>query len=96
MPSLTFEQQKYTVEEIKRLKDICNKASKVVTWYDYGDEDGTVRGPWCRWFKCEEGVVKNRPDSVSDVADDVTFAAEAMNNFLPILLELEKHKHGSN
>lgn len=78
----------------KRIREIearCNAATKVVAWYPHG-YDGTVRGPFGRWFKCTGGdngmgdPIKY-PTPVASIEDDVAYAACAMNE-LPWLLQL--------
>lgn len=61
-------------QETKRLAE---KATEVVRWYPH-QYDGTIRGPFCRWFKCSEVDEKYR-ENVASVADDVEYGAEAMN-----------------
>ena len=77
-------------ETIRLLRDKANKSSKVVGWYPHG-YDGTVRGPFGRWFTCTGGKNNGKqPKSIADIADDVEFAAVAMNHLVPLLNEVER------
>ena len=73
---------------LKELEELEKNSSRVVAWYSHGDEDGTIRGPWHRWFKCQEGD-NGRPDSIGTVKEDCDYAAAAMNS-LPALLQIIK------
>lgn len=84
-----IETKTLTEEYLTELKELCKKATQVVGWYPHG-YDGTVRGPFCRWFHCDEVSPEHRK-YVGEVADDVRFAAAAMNS-LPALLELLDQK----
>jgi hypothetical protein len=68
------------------LRELISKSTQVNGWYAHGYEDGTVRGPYHRWFKCSE-VDDKYKHNVAPVNDDVNFAAAAMNN-LEALLDL--------
>lgn len=74
--------------ELRRLKKVAEKSSNMVSWYAH-PYDGTIRGGWCRWFRCEEGV-KDSPENIASVFDDTNFCAEALNNFLPMIKTIEK------
>lgn len=87
--------------DTKKLKEIADKSTKVVAWYphEYGDDraygHATVRGPFGRWFACFGGdngmndPIKY-PTPVAEIADDVKFAAAAMNNLVPLCDEVDK------
>ena len=88
----------FTPAKLIELKEIIAKSTPVVNWYDHGYEDGTIRGPFNRWFKCSEVSPEYR-DNVSDIANDVAFACAAMQNFLPLIKEIQlnldkEHKLG--
>jgi len=78
--------EEYTNEKLKELKRVCHRSSRVNAWYDYGSE-GSVRGPWNRWFLCQKGS-DDAPESVASVKDDVTFASKAMNHFENLIDEV--------
>lgn len=78
----------YTLADIRRLKKLCSKSTKVVGWYPHGHE-GTVRGPFNRWFTCSEGS-KHHQQNIASVNDEVEFAAAAMNNLKPLLNIMEQ------
>lgn len=77
-------------EDLDYLKEVCAKSTNVVGWYAHG-YDGTVRGPFCRWFTCSEVSPEYRKH-VADVSDEVEFAAAAMTS-LPFLLKLIDEKN---
>lgn len=90
-------------EKLVELRKLAEKSSKVVRWYAHGGSDGTVRGPYMRWFKCLEIEPEYR-QYMASVTDDVEYCAAAMNE-LPRLIEslevaikalddIEKSGHG--
>lgn len=75
-----------TIESIcKEIKDRKAKSTQVNGWYAHAYEDGTIRGPFHRWFRCTEVAPQYR-QHVASVADDVEYAAAAMN-YAPLLVE---------
>jgi hypothetical protein len=76
-----------TTDEVKALRRVAAKSTRVVAWYAHPEE---VRGPFGRWFRCSGGdngmgdPVKY-PVPVSHASDDCKFAAAAMNNLVPLL-----------
>ena len=70
------------MDEIKHTK---SKSTQVNGCYDHGYENGTIRGPFHRWFRCQE-VDDQYKQHVASVADDVAYAAAAMN-YAPALVE---------
>lgn len=89
-----------TKDERKALRAIAEKSTPVVAWYPHGPGDGyhpgqgSVRGPFGRWFLVSGGdngmqdPVKY-PVPVAPLEDDAKFAAAAMNNLVPLLDELD-------
>ena len=83
-----------TKDLLEKLKEIASYSTKVVAWYPHW-YDGTVRGPFGRWFTLTGGdngmgdPVKY-PTPVADIGDDVAFAAAAMNSFVPLMNEVER------
>lgn len=83
---------------LEELRAIAAKASKVVGWYPYPKGDGyhpgkaSVRGPYGRWFLVEGGVDANGElyEGMADLNDDAKFAAAALNNFAPLLDEIDR------
>ena len=75
-------------EEIdtKKLRKIAGRSTRVVGWYAHMT---TVRGPYCRWFKCSE-VDDQDKHRVASTTDECEFAAAAMNNFVPLLDEIDR------
>jgi hypothetical protein len=63
-----------TTDEVKALRRVAAKSTRVVAWYAHPEE---VRGPFGRWFRCSVPV--------SHASDDCKFAAAAMNNLVPLL-----------
>jgi len=80
--------------DLKKLKEIVGKSSKVVSWYAHPWE-GQVRGPWHRWFICQKGD-DDSPESIATVEDDVIFATASMNSLSALLLIIEKMKNCEN
>jgi hypothetical protein len=79
----------FTPEKLLELKDVITKSTQVVNWYDHGLEDGTIRGPWNRWVTCSENIEEVDKGYVAHRADDVAFACAAMQNFLPLVNEVQ-------
>src|SRR3990167_10012965 len=91
----------------QRLDEIearAKAATQVVRWYPH-TEDGTVRGPFHRWFTCRGGDAKYTADMdveycitcsggdakyTADMDADVEYCAEAMNSVPYLLAELRK------
>lgn len=71
---------------LDRIQARCEKATQVVRWYAHPYE-GQVRGPFFRWFQCQEGSPTHQKN-VSSVEDDVEFAAMAMNEVPELLKRL--------
>lgn len=87
--SKLYENEDYTFTKIDDLKEICKNATQVNGWYPH-THDGTVRGPFGRWFTCTGGENQNaRNVGVPSISNDTHFAASAMNNF-PRLLDTVK------
>lgn len=78
-----------TKDELKMLRELASKATKVVAWYPHGPGDqcamneATVRGPFHRWMVVRGG--DHYPTFVSHPEDDANFCAAAMNNLVPLL-----------
>ena len=70
-------------EERQFLRSLA-KASTEVNQWSYHGADSTVRGPFCRWFKCTEVDPKYKKH-VAESIDDCKFAAAAMNSMVPLL-----------
>ena len=81
-----------TSEEIKKIRELAAKSTKVVQWWPYSQYDGytspnaSVRGPFCRWL-IVTGATEGQQgyEHVADLYDDAQFAAAAMNNIVPAL-----------
>lgn len=76
---------------------VAIKSTKVVAWYPHGAEDGTVRGPFGRWFRCEPGDDQSKfyPGNkgvLASIEDDVNFAAVAMNSFQKLISVIRKQQ----
>ena len=69
---------KQLIINMNALKELHDKSTKVNAWYAHGWEDGTVRGPFHRWFKCSE-VEPRYAKHVAGVAEDTEYCAGAMN-----------------
>lgn len=90
----------FTPELLARLREIASKSTRVVAWYPHGYHDGrmpgcdgTVRGPFGRWFGVcggDNGMGDpiKYPTPVADSRDDVEFCAAAMNHFEGLLEEV--------
>ena len=65
-------------QQLQTLLKLADAASPVVAWYAHGNENGTVRGPFHRWFTCSE-VEDRYKQHVASVDDDCRYAAAAMN-----------------
>lgn len=76
------------LEKLDALIAETEKATKVNKWYSHPWE-GTVRGPFHRWFTCAP-VDERYQKHVASVADDTEFAAAAMNNYPAALRALKK------
>lgn len=82
-----------TNEQLKELRDLASKSTRVVAWYPHGRgnqcglNEATVRGPCFRWFRVVGG--EDYATRVADVEDDAKFAAAAMNNLVPLLDEID-------
>ncbi len=74
---------KYDGQLMNEFRRVAENSTQVTAWYDHGF-DGTVRGPFNRWFKCSE-VNPLYMKHVANVADDCEFAAVAMNHFVQLL-----------
>ena len=70
-------------EERQFLRSLA-KASTEVNQWSYHSDGPTVRGPYCRWFKCTE-VEPQYKKHVAESIDDCMFAAAAMNSMVPLL-----------
>lgn len=77
-----------TKDELDALREVAANATQVVSWYPHGVEDGTVRGPYHRWFKCTGNEDGKHP--TANIENDVNFAAAAMNNLVPLLDHIEE------
>ena len=64
------------LDEGERIK---NNSTEVVAWYPH-ELDGTVRGPFGRWFKAVE-VHKEYKEHVSPITEDVIYCAHALTNY---------------
>lgn len=85
----------------KKLRELAERSTRVVAWYPHSKHDGyhpgkaSVRGPFGRWLLVEGGSnglndEGNHPTPVADLDDDANFAAAAMNNFVPLLDEVQR------
>lgn len=83
---------KLSLEELKELRDIASKSTRVVNWYPHYEE---VRGPYRRWFTCTE-VSDDSKKHVASKSDDCRFAAAAMNNPVPLLDLIEEQQRELN
>lgn len=77
------EKGRLSKEVEKLLRDSLARSTNVVGWWPHG-YDGTVRGPFFRWFKCAE-VSPEYEKNVASVEDDTEYCAMSMNA-VPILL----------
>jgi hypothetical protein len=77
-----------TKKQRDQLRELASKSTQVVGWYDHGLQDGTIRGPFHRWFKCEE-VEPKYARHVASVPAETAFVTAAMNNLVPLLDELD-------
>lgn len=68
---------------LEKLRSVGEKSSEVCGWWPY-PEDGTIRGPFHRWFKCQEGDVDHQ-EKLASVEDDVKFFSTAANEFNSLL-----------
>lgn len=73
-------------EWVGKRKEIAGRATKVVGWYAHTSTAdtaapgyATVRGPFTRWFRCNE-VPDRYKEHVASVGDDVIFCADSMNS----------------
>ncbi len=89
-PYLNSPGESYTLERIEGLRKIHLASTNVNCWYPHG-HNGTVRGPFTRWFRCTR-VGRANAKSVSSVHDDTVFAAAAMNHFGPLLITVERQR----
>jgi hypothetical protein len=65
--------------DISKLETLWEKSTQVVAWYAHGDYDGTIRGPFCRWFKCTE-IEPEYQKHCGSIKDDVEYATAALNS----------------
>ena len=81
--------------DLEKLKELEKKSTRVVQWYVYPEGDGyhpgqaSVRGPFGRWLLVN-GADDAPAEEVATKTDDAKFAAAAMNNFLPLIEEVER------
>lgn len=64
--------------DITTLEALWHKSTAVVAWYPYG-YDGTVRGPFCRWFTCSK-IDEQYEKHCGSIEDDVKYTAMALNS----------------
>lgn len=81
-------------DTLTQWEEIIKKSTKAVLWYPH-TYDGTIRGPFNRWFRCERGddqSDKYPPNKglISSIECDVEFAALAMNNFQKLIDTVRK------
>lgn len=74
-----------TLEEILSVYDTLKANSTRVNGWWAHREDGTIRGPFCRWLTVSE-VDPIYKKNVAEIGDDVDYAAAAMND-LPKVIE---------
>lgn len=80
-----------TKDEIKALRELAEKATRVNAWYPHGgsdrcgDHEATVRGPFNRWLIVTDTSDPGYRKHVADAYDDARFAAAAMNSLVPLL-----------
>lgn len=74
----------------KEMREIAEKSTRVVAWYAHGPYESpspayaSVRGPFNRHLLVTP-VADRYKHEVASQRDDAEFAAEAMNNFVPLL-----------
>jgi len=78
----------FTTDKIKKLRELANKSTQVVAWHPH-EEDGTIRGPFERWLTVKK-VLPRYEHEVANLSDEVKFVAAALNNFVPLLNEIER------
>lgn len=72
--------------DIVKLKELYEKSTSVVAWYDTYKFKGEIRGPFCRWLTVSE-VQPKYQKYVGAVEDDAAYACAAMNS-VPHLLNV--------
>lgn len=87
-----MENDKRTIEEvIAELKELKEKSTPVVAWYDHGE---TVRGPFGRWFRIEQPEQEIQHDKVvrAHGFNDAAYCAAALNQVPRLITEIERLK----
>lgn len=78
------------LELLVMLGELKAKSTQVTAWYPHG-EDGTVRGPFVRWFKCTE-VAEQYQRNVASQADDCRYAAAALTHVPELIKIIEQQR----
>lgn len=82
-----------TKQQREEFRELIAKSTPVVGWYPHPYEH-EIHGPWNRWFKITgdpaQSVSRDGTSTPAPHADDVYFAAAAMNNFKALLDEIDR------